>query len=229
MSGMEQARVAPSVAGGWWEGEAFRVFAAGAPVGVMVVDPSGRLVYVNERWLEISGLAAREARGLEWLRRIHPADRRMVMAAARRVVSSVGPVGVECRVRRSTGETLWVRGRCTLVRSSGGLLGYAVWVEDVTAERDARAKAERLSLVLERSTDFVTIIDLSGRLLYANETVRRFFGVETGADVGRLPKGLGFTEASQRRLDEEDRQVSPRATTTRAANHGSSAAAHRSW
>src|SRR5207247_5368340 len=68
---------------------------------------------------------------------------------------------------------------------------------------DGTARLELLSMVLERSRDFVTIIDESGRLLYANETVRSFFGVATGADVRAVPKDLGLSAESQRTLRRE--------------------------
>ncbi len=184
--------------------EALRVFAMRAPVGIMVVDRFGQLRYANERLLELTGLVPEEAHGFAWLRATHPADRHAVLTAARRLVAGDDRLALTCRLRPVEGTTRWVRAEGAATRDGAGrVTGHAVWVSDVTAERAARAEAEQLSLVLERSSDFVTIIDLSGRLLYANETVRRFFDVETGEDLRGRPLDFAFTEASNRRLVEE--------------------------
>jgi diguanylate cyclase (GGDEF)-like protein/PAS domain S-box-containing protein len=82
-------------------------------------------------------------------------------------------------------------------------LGFGIGGRSVTVHVDAVEALAKLSAVLEHSSDFVSVVDVSGRLVYANETVRRFFGVDTGADLRGLPPGLGFSEESQRRLRNE--------------------------
>jgi len=181
----------------------FRVLAASAPVGIMLVDGAGRVGYVNQRCREITGVKDDDGTATPFLRAVHPADRRLVLAVIRTVLTNHVPGKSTFRLRDALGLERWVCARFVPAPSEANRRMYAVWLEDVTAEQTARAEAERLCLVLEQSTDFVTIIDVAGRLLYANETVRRFFDVGTGADLRRIPRGLGFTELSQWRLTNE--------------------------
>jgi diguanylate cyclase (GGDEF)-like protein/PAS domain S-box-containing protein len=75
-------------------------------------------------------------------------------------------------------------------------------VQNPPPEAD-RQWIEVLSRVLDRSRDFVTIIGIDGRLLYANETVREFFGVKAQDDLRAVPPTLGFTRESLRTLRDE--------------------------
>ncbi len=141
----------------------FRVLAASAPVGIMLVDGAGRVGYVNQRCREITGVKDDDGTATPFLRAVHPADRRLVLAVIRTVLTNHVPGKSTFRLRDALGLERWVCARFVPAPS----------------------------------------IDVAGRLLYANETVRRFFDVGTGADLRRIPRGLGFTELSQWRLTNE--------------------------
>jgi diguanylate cyclase (GGDEF)-like protein/PAS domain S-box-containing protein len=65
---------------------------------------------------------------------------------------------------------------------------------------DPRVDVEFLALVLDRSDDFVTIVSMDGRLVYANQTVRTFFGVQLDRDIATLTSAGGFTREARRAL-----------------------------
>ena len=44
------------------------------PTGVFVTDTTGRCVYANDAWIELSGLHSEATRGYGWIRSIHPDD-----------------------------------------------------------------------------------------------------------------------------------------------------------
>jgi len=50
-----------------------------SPVGFFRTDASGKLIYANERWLEIMGLCEEEAMQGVWLSRVYPKDRERVL------------------------------------------------------------------------------------------------------------------------------------------------------
>src|SRR5262249_9990557 len=56
----------------------FRTLTSLAPVGIFLADPEGNCLFVNERWQEMAGLTAEEARGRGWTRALHPEDRARV-------------------------------------------------------------------------------------------------------------------------------------------------------
>ena len=45
----------------------FRMLAANAPVGIFITDESGACQFVNERWCELTGAAAKDRLGKNWL------------------------------------------------------------------------------------------------------------------------------------------------------------------
>jgi diguanylate cyclase (GGDEF)-like protein/PAS domain S-box-containing protein len=57
--------------------------------------------------------------------------------------------------------------------------------------------------LLEQSHEFVGIVDVSGRLVYANERLRRFFGLEAGGDFRLEHAAAHFGEASLAVLRDE--------------------------
>jgi diguanylate cyclase (GGDEF)-like protein/PAS domain S-box-containing protein len=59
----------------------YRGLMAHVPVGVFLADAAGELLYVNETWSEITGLAPGHALGRGWLQAVHPDDRERVSAA----------------------------------------------------------------------------------------------------------------------------------------------------
>ena len=58
--------------------ELFRTLSAAAPVGIFMDDGQGNCLYVNERWMEMTGLTAAEAMGQGWYAAVHPEDRERV-------------------------------------------------------------------------------------------------------------------------------------------------------
>jgi PAS domain S-box-containing protein len=58
--------------------ELFRTLSAAAPVGIFMDDGHGNCRYVNERWVEMTGLPSDQAIGRGWLAVTHPEDRERV-------------------------------------------------------------------------------------------------------------------------------------------------------
>lgn len=58
----------------------FRTLAEHAPVGIYLLDSSGRTTYVNPRAAELAGVTVEEAVGHGWAKYLHPEDRERVFA-----------------------------------------------------------------------------------------------------------------------------------------------------
>jgi PAS domain S-box-containing protein len=54
--------------------EMFRTLSAAAPVGIAQLDPQGKVTYVNEAWLEMTGLSFDGSLRDGWRMAIHPGD-----------------------------------------------------------------------------------------------------------------------------------------------------------
>src|SRR5256884_2686909 len=63
--------------------------------------------FVNDRWLQFTGLALDEAFGWKWEAVLHPDDRTRVVADWHTAVKNGQAMESEARVRRADGEYCW--------------------------------------------------------------------------------------------------------------------------
>src|ERR1700692_1472813 len=77
------------------------------PAFVWSTLPDGAVDFVNERWLEFTGLSPQDALGWNWQATIHPDDRSTADAGWRAALKNGRPAKGEMRVRRADGEYRW--------------------------------------------------------------------------------------------------------------------------
>jgi diguanylate cyclase (GGDEF)-like protein/PAS domain S-box-containing protein len=139
--------------------ERFRSLSAAAPNGIYALDLEGRLLYANDRLVELTGLSHEQLAGRGWLDMIHPEERE-------RVISESGPaaatrkLATEFRIVRPDGAVRWVRTRASPLHGRGGEhAGFVGSLEDVTTElhamRELAAREAEYRMLAENSTDFL--------------------------------------------------------------------------
>src|SRR5215472_1672149 len=69
--------------------------------------PDGRAEFLNQRWLDYTGLSLEEALGWGWKAPIHPEDLGRLMDAGLRLLASGEPGEAEARLRRFDGAYRW--------------------------------------------------------------------------------------------------------------------------
>jgi len=69
--------------------------------------PDGAVDFVNERWLEFTGLSPQDALGWNWQAAVHPDDRSRTVAEWRETLKNGRSTEGELRVRRADGEFRW--------------------------------------------------------------------------------------------------------------------------
>jgi PAS domain S-box-containing protein len=121
--------------------EVFRTLSAAAPVGIFRTDAKGRLSYVNDRLLAITGLSNEKAQSGDWSEAIHPEDRDWVMARSREAIQKHEEFSFEHRFIKSGGEIVWVgmRGK-PVFDSDGRSQGLVGVIEDITSAREANQR-----------------------------------------------------------------------------------------
>ena len=128
----------------------FRSLATLAPAGIFQTDPKGACVFVNERWSEIAGLSAEEARGDGWIKGLHPADREKIFSAWNEMVVSGGQWGLEYRFRSPQGKVTWVYGNAKVLYDEQGVVsGYIGTNLDIDKRKQAE-ETSRINLALQR-------------------------------------------------------------------------------
>lgn len=159
-----------------------------SPVGVFFADLDGSCKYANGRFLEISGLAAEEARGHGWRRILHPEDREWVSQEWQAALQAQSYFEAVYRYLRPDGEVVWIACRAAPVNSGGALIGYAGAVEDITSQRASEERArnahQRLSSTLESIHDGFLSLDNGWHITYINQAACEMFSKNRAEVVG---------------------------------------------
>src|SRR6201987_2882605 len=151
------------------------------PAHVWSTSPEGTVDFVNDRWLQFTGLALDEALGWKWEAVLHPDDRRRVVADWHTALKNGQAMESEARVRRADGEYCWWFIRNVPLRDETGKLvrwyGTAIDIEDrKQAEHALRKSEERWRSVFENSAIGVALTDLNGRFLATNHVFQTMVG-----------------------------------------------------
>jgi len=77
------------------------------PCLILRATPDGAFDFINQQWLEFTGLMMDEVKGLGWRTALHPEDVRRVIATWRAGLAAGEPFEHEARVRRVDGEYRW--------------------------------------------------------------------------------------------------------------------------
>src|ERR1700738_526110 len=77
------------------------------PTFVWSTLPDGAVDFVNERWLEFTGLSPQDALGWNWQAAVHPDDRSRSVAEWRETLKNGRSTEGELRVRRAGGGIRW--------------------------------------------------------------------------------------------------------------------------
>jgi len=151
------------------------------PAYVWRTSPEGHVDFVNDRWLQFTGLALDEAFGWKWEVAVHPDDRTRVAADWQTALKNGQAMESELRVRRADGEYCWWFTRNVPLRDETGKLvrwyGTAIDIEDrKRAEQALRKSEERWRSVFENSAIGVALTDLNGRFLATNHVYQTMVG-----------------------------------------------------
>ncbi|MGE5655504.1 MAG: PAS domain S-box protein [Actinomycetota bacterium] len=120
--------------------ERFRVLVNSAPVGIFQTDPAGDCVFVNPRWLEITGLPLAAAIGPGWAETLHPDERQSVFGDWYEAALSGREFARECRLLTPEGELVWVFARAVAMRgATGTITGYFGTLTDISDRKQAES------------------------------------------------------------------------------------------
>ncbi len=135
----------------------FRLLATSLPIGVFRMDIFNDLTYTNTRFLEILGLSYEDSFVVDWISRIHPDDRKSLLAGIDDAKIKFKDFARDFRVIGKDGkEVLWAYLRLSTTISDDEI-NYLGTLEDITERKkaeaelwDAKRRAEDATLAKSR-------------------------------------------------------------------------------
>jgi PAS domain S-box-containing protein len=120
------------------------------------IDQDEKIVFANNRFVEVYRYPREELLGIETWRLVHPEDRALTNEIrARRLRREDAPSEYEARGLTKDGETIWVRRRNTTIEYEGrpAILGNIV---DITEEKRAEEELRKINEELKNFVDIVS-------------------------------------------------------------------------
>ena len=155
---------------------------------VISTKEDGIYLEVNDSFLELTGFSREEIIGkssLDLGTWVDPEDRRRAM----RLLNEQGYVrNMEVQRRAASGQVLDMLFSCELIEVDGGtnLLSTSLDITDrKEAERTIRRQEKRMRAILDAVNETILLIDRSGTVLSANQTVCQRLGTTKRDLVGR--------------------------------------------
>ena len=168
---------------------------------LIVDDLEGRIVYANDRFLELFGFTRAELSSIRLGDYVAPSCRaRLREYHERRVRGESVPERFEYEGLRRDGTTLWLEVRVTPVEEGGRIIGTQSLIRDVTAskrtEDDLRRTTELLESVRAAQAAFITHGD--ARPVFAS--LLRTLVSLTGSEFGFLDEVLRDADGTRYKL-----------------------------
>jgi PAS domain S-box-containing protein len=160
-----------------------------SPASVIITDTTGRIEYVNERFVQVTGYSVHEAIGqnprIVKSGRTPPDVYHALWSALRRGATWRG----EILNRRKDGRLFWDAVTVSPIRNAEGVVTHFVGMqEDITDRRRAQEELEaseaRFRALAEASFDGIVVVD-EGIVREANPGLERMLGFPTDEIIGR--------------------------------------------
>jgi PAS domain S-box-containing protein len=145
-----------------------------SPVGIYRCDTSANLLYVNQRWCEITGYSLDWVIDRGWRTIIHPEDKARVEAQVKLTLEQEIPFECEFRFQRSDNSVVWVFAQSVPeMNADGALIGHVGTVTDITdrkqSEKALRESEERFRSTFEQAAVGIAHADKNGKFIRVNQ------------------------------------------------------------
>ena len=193
----------------------FRTLAAAMPQIVWVTTPEREAIYLNQQWMEFTGLS--HAQGLDggWLGAIHPDER---ARATQAFEQAEGRYSYEARMRRADGVYHWWLVRAVALKDDAGTvlkwIGTCTDVDDLKraeievsrTNRELQRQRTELRILLDLVPAMIWFKDTAGKIIRINERAARSVGW-TVAELEGVTLDEIYPQARAARYRESDREI----------------------
>ncbi len=160
------------------------------PVGIFHTDLEGNFIFVNPRWLEITGLSSKEAMGKGWFNALHPDDRAKINREWNKMALTGKESVIEYRLKSARGEEKWVFSRTVPIDDDTGICtGYFGTITDITdrknMEQELQESEKRYRSLYQNTPIMLHSIDTEGKLVNVNKYWLEKLGYKKNEVIGK--------------------------------------------
>ncbi len=131
--------------------ERFLAMSNASPLGVLLTDPAGGVLYVNAKLSEITGVPAEELFGGRFLALVHNEDSDRVRDAVASSIAKRREISIQCRLQKPDHTMIWCSIKTAPMLDGNRLVGFVGTVEDVTERFDLEMQSEQSRIKAERA------------------------------------------------------------------------------
>ena len=164
----------------------FRRMADVSPAMIWITDTNGNPIFVNQTWLNFTGMAFNEALTHEsWIRLVHPDDRDSVFVVYYKNTHDQKPILTEYRMQRAQGDWRWILDQGVPMHAENGVFtGYIGSAIDITERKQAEAEF-RIAATAFESQEAMVITDANTVILRINKMFTDSTGYAAEEVVGQ--------------------------------------------
>jgi len=158
------------------------------PALVLSARPDGSVDFINQRWLEFTGLKSEELQGWGWRAAIHSDDVGRFVDEWRKAVAAGDLFEKDLRLRRADGEYRWFRIRNVPLRDEhGNIVQWYGTGHDIEDYKATQARVRQSETELQQAIDaipaHVIVLEPDGNVVFANRQDLEYTGL-TLREVG---------------------------------------------
>jgi PAS domain S-box-containing protein len=133
-------------------GERFRFLAESMPQKIFTADATGAVNYLNQQWLEYTGVPFDQLNKEGWVRFLHPYDAQETLRRWQQAVATKESFEIVHRFRRADGVFRWHLSRAHAMPDERG--NGSMWIGSNTDIHDERETAKKLERTTEELKHF---------------------------------------------------------------------------
>jgi PAS domain S-box-containing protein len=165
-----------------------------SPVGIVMTDIAGNVVYDNPAVCKIANAAPGELVGRNWATLVHPDDQERVLATWAEAIATGKPASLVCRCLRDDGVVLQMHVRTAPMLDAGRCLGHVALLEDITerlaTEEALRQQTELFHAVFDNMDEGMLAVDPDGMPVMWNRAATNMLQLPLGP-MSQWPKDAG--------------------------------------
>lgn len=166
--------------------ELFRRMSNASPAMIWITDVNGKPTFVNQTWLDFTGLDFERAILYEsWIQLIHPEYKYIVLDKYYKNVNDPKPITSEYRMRNAQGDWRWILDQGVPMYDEGGqFTGYIGSAFDITERKQSEAEF-RIAATAFESQEAMVITDVNAVILRVNKAFTDSTGYSAAEAVGQ--------------------------------------------